>query len=166
MDVCFICFYHKFHYGLWLGISSPCSLGVRFRIDDSSTPEKPWIGPCCEHRPTESYWQRSPLPSRPVQCLLLVSLLSSEVAPATVTMLLEPNKDLPPKIASNLQPMSLISAWSKDFECLIQQRILDCLIPDQFIFCAGHSSTHQLMRSVEMVAEAGCSRAHTIAIFL
>ena len=72
----------------------------------------------------------------------------------------------------NLRPISLLSATSKVFERLIQRRIrdhlerLDVLIPEQFGFRELHSSTHQLMRLVECITEAGCQGKQTTGIFL
>ena len=40
------------------------------------------------------------------------------------------------------------------------------LIPEQFGFRELHSSTHQLMRLVECITEAGCQGKQTTAIFL
>ena len=85
-------------------------------------------------------------------------------------MIPKPGKDH--KFAENLRPISLLSSTSKVFERLVQRRLMDhlqrfdILVPEQFGFRAGHSSTHQLMRSVETVAEAGCSREQTVAVFL
>lgn len=89
---------------------------------------------------------------------------------ATVIMIPKPGKD--PKIVGNLRPISLLSATSKVFERIIQRRVrdhlqrLEILIPEQFGFREGHSSTHLLMRLVETIAGAGCSGAHAFAVFL
>ena len=42
----------------------------------------------------------------------------------------------------------------------------DELVPKQFGFRVGHSTTHQLMRMVEYVTEAGCRRERTFGCLL
>ena len=79
---------------------------------------------------------------------------------ATVIVIPKQGKDA--TRSDNLRPISLLSATSKVFERLVQRRVrehltnFDVLVPEQFGFRVGHSTTHQLMRMVECVTEAGC----------
>ena len=72
----------------------------------------------------------------------------------------------------NLWPISLLSATSKVLERLVQRRVLDhlrnldVLVPEQFSFRVGHSTTQQLMRLVECITGAGCRKEQTVACFL
>lgn len=74
---------------------------------------------------------------------------------AKVIPIPKPGKD--PSLASSYRPISLLSSMSKVFERLILDRFLlhvntnSILLPEQFGFRHGHSTTHQLRRVVNII---------------
>ena len=107
------------------------------------------------------------LPERGIQFLselfnICLRLAYFPVKWKTTTVIVIPKPGKNSSRVENLRPISLLSATSKVFERLIQRRIrdhlerLDVLISEQFGFRELHSSTHQLMRLVECITEAGC----------
>lgn len=77
-----------------------------------------------------------------------------------------------PKDPANYRPISLLPSLSKLLEKLILKRLIKFMtnthvIPDtQFGFRPNHSTTHQILRLTEYIAQGFHAKQHTIAIFL
>ncbi len=77
-----------------------------------------------------------------------------------------------PKNPTHYRPISLLSSLSKIFEKLLLTRFLNyiCLIqvlPNyQFGFHSNYSTTYQLLRVTELIADSFHNKQHTIGLFL
>ncbi|GFU65072.1 probable RNA-directed DNA polymerase from transposon X-element [Trichonephila clavipes] len=89
---------------------------------------------------------------------------------ASVIPILKPGKD--PTLPDSFRPISLLPALSKITEKIIQKRLCqylndnNILIPQQNVFRAGLSTSHQLLRVVEYIKSGFQNRKSTGAVFL
>lgn len=89
---------------------------------------------------------------------------------AKIIPIRKPGKD--PTSSSSYRPISLLSALSKLFEKLILNRLLNfvetnnIILPEQFGFRQGHSTTHQLVRVVNNIQRNRAVSKSTAMAFL
>lgn len=89
---------------------------------------------------------------------------------AIVIPIKKPNSD--PALPKSFRPISLLPTLGKLVEHIFRKRLdafinsNDILIPEQFGFRSGHSTTHQLLRVTEYVATSFYNKRHAGAVFL
>uniref|UniRef100_A0A2S2P0Y0 RNA-directed DNA polymerase from mobile element jockey n=1 Tax=Schizaphis graminum TaxID=13262 RepID=A0A2S2P0Y0_SCHGA len=117
------------------------------------------------------------LPNKAVLFLTLIfnSLLRLSYFPSiwkhsNIILISKPDK--PPQLPTSYRPISLLPTFSKMFEKILLKRLLPLsdkanIIPHhQFGFRAKHSTTHQLLRTVDLISTSMESKHYCAAVLL